>query len=190
VSLVLVSVNAGNDIVHNGGIKTHGRDLIRGPVVLDVCREDLIQDLIGGQIILIYSEPPGARVYEGGRLKGTAPFIAKYTLQPSHYKNGEFVVKPLVAAKEGCIPKEHKLTFKIDPEWRYMQGETFEEGTVFLLQIDPNYKPPPQPVVVSEEQSTQKHHLTIKNEDSFLDEALKFMQIMSIGQTLTPTLKQ
>lgn len=138
----------------------------------------------------VNSEPPGARVYEGGRLIGTTPFTTTYTLEPKHYEAGLMLTIPLVAAKEGCIPKEHKLTFEIDPEWRYLLRKTFEEGTVFLLQSNPNYKPPPQPVAIEpKRQDTQRTHLTIKQEDSFLDETLKFMQIMSIGKTLRPVMK-
>ena len=144
----------------------------------------------------VNSEPPGARVYEKGRLIGTTPFIITYSLKPKHYETGVMLVAPLLAAKEGWIPREHKLKFEIASEWRYLTERIFEEGTVFLLESDPNYKPPPQPIVIQQKEQvtqnqygTQRHHLTIKKEDSFLDEALKFMQVMSIGQTLRPVLK-
>ena len=141
-------------------------------------------------ILEVNSEPRGARIYIDGRLFcESTPCAVTYTLEPQHYDSGKVISTPLIAAKEGCLPKEYKLTFIIDPEWRYMQGETFEEGTVFLLKSDPNYTPPPQPVVGQEQQGTQRQHITIKQEESCRDPMRKGVQIMSIGQTLRPIRK-
>ena len=91
----------------------------------------------------INSEPQGARIYEKGRLKGSAPLTLSYRIDDAAFQSGAIELAPMVAVHDTCRPGQVQLRLEVDPAWR--EGKPPGPhcfGHLFLLERDPNYKPP------------------------------------------------
>jgi hypothetical protein len=96
--------------------------------------------------LTVNSEPQGARIYQESRYVGTAPLKLNYLLEPANYGT-KMPIKPLIAVREGCLPQQQNLELDIPLEWHNPMAVHYELATLFLLQTDPDYKPPPQVIV-------------------------------------------
>lgn len=92
--------------------------------------------------VAINSEPPGARLYAGGKLVGVAPCTLRYRIAKQRYQATVLRSVPLVAVAEGCLPSQTQFNLKIDPAWRYERNRTYRFSQLFLLKRDPGYRPP------------------------------------------------
>lgn len=127
--------------------------------------------------IQINSEPRGARIYIDGKFFGSIPedtrmeYVLRKALEPSHYKEGRMELSPITVIKDGYLPLTQQFKLEIDPDWRYKMRKEFKFGTLFLLQSDPNYRPPPQPIVIQQPAQSRptSTHLTIEKEKDALD---------------------
>lgn len=147
--------------------------------------------------LTLNSEPQGARVYQAGRFAGVTPFAWRWRLEPEVYTHPKIGFPALVAVADGCLPQQQNLEFDIDPEWQKQEERTFRVATLFLLQRDPNYKPPPQIIVQAPPAGTpatatanvnvpSDMNVTLKQDLSFLDQMLKMGQLMVISKSLRP----
>ena len=143
--------------------------------------------------LTVNSEPQGSRIYSDGKHVGTTPCGLYYSIEPKYYKTGELVCKPLIAINDGYLPQEQKLTFNIDPDWKYSKEKSFDYTTLFILKRDPDYKPPAQIVqqnqqTVSGNQASRNYdvNVNINKEETELDQILKFYKIWSYSRILDP----
>ena len=107
--------------------------------------------------VIINSEPQGAKIYERGKLIGTTPFTAAYTIDKDAYTTGNFTSEMLTVIKEGYLPREIRPEIKVQPEWKYSRGDTFESphGLLCILRADPNHI---RPVVVQQDAPQVQHN--------------------------------
>jgi len=89
--------------------------------------------------LTINSEPQGARIYSGGSYRGVTPLKLTYDLEERHYQYGELQCAELVAISDGFLPAKQGLKLKLDPNWKYWSGYTYDYSTLFILERDPYY---------------------------------------------------
>lgn len=90
-------------------------------------------------VLAINSEPVGARIYEGGELIGTTPYVGSYILKDRHYNSGILSTNEFTIAKEGYLPKTKKLRLGINPNDKKLNDKKFYYSKLFLLEGDPRY---------------------------------------------------
>ena len=118
-------------------------------------------------VLTVNSQPQGARVYINGWFYGMTPLGLNYTIENQHYRSCMLRCTPIIVVHDGCLPSRQDLELMIEPEWRYTAGQTHEYGTLFLLERDPDYRPP----VVEQGQTAGRDQvadlkLTRKKDDS------------------------
>ncbi len=83
------------------------------------------------------SEPQGAKVYEGENLIGVTPITNRaYALESGHYESGTFISTKLTLIKQGYDPKEYRISFDVDADWKYRcDKEPIKK--VFIVPLQP-----------------------------------------------------
>jgi len=134
--------------------------------------------------LTVNSEPQGARVYSGSKLVGTTPLTLEYNIRTVNYSSGVSRLAPLVAVHDACLPERQDLELRIDPDWRYENGQNHEYAALFLLRRDPNYAPP---VIVQGQSRNQRNlNLNVGREKDALDLLQQAGQIGIIFKSLQP----
>ena len=133
--------------------------------------------------LTINSEPQGARIYEGaGRFLGTTPYEAVYDADARHFDRGVLQTTPLICVLPGYLPQKKQVRLDLTsvprPNFEEQAGGVTRSQyhCLFLLRRDPTA---PRTV-------THRYDVTTRREDSGLDKALKFGQLMMMVDTLTP----
>lgn len=135
-------------------------------------------------MLTVNSEPQGARIYEEGAYKGTTPLKLEYAIASSAYRNKNMQCNVLLAIHDACLPQKQSPSFQIDPLWALEENQTYYYATLFLLERDPNYNPPP---VVTRVQQPNDVNITVTQKKD--KDALDALEQMSTIGVLLRALK-
>ena len=136
----------------------------------------------------INSEPQGARIYEKGRLKGTAPLVLAYRIDDAAFQSGAIELAPMVAVHDTCRPGQVQLRLEVDPAWR--EGKPSGPhcfGHLFLLERDPNYKPPT--IIVQQPQPPSGDNVNVNVQTQRDKDALDYLEQAGRVGIIMKTLK-
>jgi hypothetical protein len=135
-------------------------------------------------VLRIDSEPSGARVYAEGRGPlGITPLAVTYVLAERHYGRGFLLSAPLVCAKDGFLPQKVKPKLQVVPQDCPDQlrpetgGRKVNFHQLFLLERDPH---------APTQSGTQHIDVTTRQDDSPLDTAQKFGNLLLTIKALSP----
>jgi len=86
--------------------------------------------------LVVNTEPYGARIYEDGKLVGTAPDTLCYSLKENHYRQGYMSGKDLVVVLFGYKPQALKPRYSLGPDDKYSK-EDIHKHELAVLERDP-----------------------------------------------------
>ena len=69
-------------------------------------------------IVILSSEPPGAKVYEVGKYLGTTPHRLSYVLDNMNYDAGVMLGRKIDILYPGAYPEEYNPVLKVNPMYR------------------------------------------------------------------------
>ena len=159
---------------------------VKYPEILSLCNDPYYYSESNKVNLTLDARPGPAEIFSEGKSVGNTPLTLTYNIDRDAVQRGKIVCAPLVAYREGSRPQMKQFTLDIDASLRYQENRTITYNGVFFLESDPNYRPPAQVVYQQSNGGTTEHHVVVEKKDSFLDQALKFGQLMLIGQTLQP----
>jgi hypothetical protein len=143
----------------------------------------------GKVYLTIHSHPQGAKIYSNEKYIGITPVENwNWIINNEDRKFGKITWGEVLFVRDGYLPVKKTYIMELVPAGK----KTYRFHSFVMLKRDPTTPAPP--VVPSAHyipkesgsNQTDRQHITIKQEESVLDEMLKAGQVLSIFQSLRP----